>query len=249
MGSVEVFPRAGKGATAANAWRARGVPGSGVLRVREACLADYAAIRALQRTVAAHVPACTLRHYESRIHAFPAGQLVAVCDGQVVGAAFNVQLSWAGQPLDHSWRDITGDGFFSTHAPEGETLYAAELFTDTGRHGYSAARFLNQARRRLCRRLDLRRIVTGARLAGYADVAHVLSPELYVMSVIWGDIGDAELRFHMGQGFQYCGVLRGYRPEDEASCGNAALMAWLDPLHAPPGPPAFEKSERPRKCA
>jgi hypothetical protein len=167
----------------------------------------------------------------------------------VVGAAFNVRLRWDGAPLDHSWRDITGDGFFSTHEAAGETLYAAELFADTTRHGFSASRILHQARRRLCRRLDLRRIVTAARLTGYAEVAHVMSPELYVMSVIWGDIGDAELRFHMAQGFQYCGILHGYRPEDEGSGGHAALMAWLDPLHAPPGPPAFEKSERPRKCA
>ena len=248
MGSVEVFPRAGNTRTNANAWRASAVPGSGVLRVREASLADYAAIRALHRSLGAHVPPCTLRHYESRLHAFPAGQMVALCDGQVAGVAYNVRLHWDGNPLEHSWRDITGDGFFSTHDAAGETLYAAELFADTRRHGFSIERVLNQARRRLCRRLDMRRIVTAARLAGYGELADMLSPELYVMRVIWGDIPDATLRFHMAQGFQYCGILRNHRPEDVASGGHAALLAWLNPLYAPPGPPAIE-SERARKCA
>ena len=74
-------------------------------------------------------------------------------------------------------------------------------------------------------------------------------PQDYLDAVVEKQLRDPVINFQIAQGFQYCGILRGYRPEDEASCGHAALMAWLDPLHAPPGPPACEKSERPRKCA
>jgi hypothetical protein len=53
----------------------------------------------------------------------------------------------------------------------------------------------------------------------------------------------------MAQGFQYCGIIRDYLPEDVESCGNAALMVWLNPLYSPAEPPANVAKERPRKCA
>jgi GNAT superfamily N-acetyltransferase len=249
MGSIEAFPRPARVRTLADAWRVAPIPGSGVVRARPARLEDFAAIRALQRLAAPHAAPCSLRQLESRLLAFPEGQMVAVCDGQVVGAASNLVVPWDDRGIDHTWRGVTADGYFTTHDPRAQTLYGAELFVDSSRRGFSAGRTLHQARRRLCRRLNLRRIIATARLPGFAAVREVLTPELYVMRVIWGDIPDAAMRFQMAQGFQYCGILRGYLPEDHDSCGYAALMAWLNPLHAPPGPPAFENSERPRKCA
>jgi hypothetical protein len=38
-------------------------------------------------------------------------------------------------------------------------------------------------------------------------------------------------------------------PEDGESAGHAALLAWLNPLHAPPQPPASIVSERRRRAA
>jgi GNAT superfamily N-acetyltransferase len=175
--------------------------------------------------------------------------MVAVCDGQVVGAASSLVVQWDDYGVDHTWRSITGDGYFTTHDPRGRTLYGADITVDASRRGFSVGRALLQSRRRLCRRLNLRRIIATARLPGYAAARETMSPELYAMRVIWGDIPDASMRFQMAQGFQYCGILRAYQPEDAESCGYAALLAWLNPLHTPSGPPAFEESERPRKCA
>ena len=104
-------------------------------------------------------------------------------------------------------------------------------------------------RRRACRKLNLRRLVTTERLAGYADVDPSITPGRYAMKIVWGDADDAAIRLRMTMGFQFCGVLPGFQPEDRASMGNAALFAWLNPLYAPPGPPAFEQSERARRCA
>jgi len=46
-------------------------------------------------------------------------------------------------------------------------------------------------------------------------------------------------------------MARGYavRPQIVTYLGVAALLAWLNPLYAPPGPPAFEQAQRQRKCA
>lgn len=248
MGSVEAFPRR-RGSTVAEAWRASPLPGGGAIKVRGTRLADYAAVRALQRHASPYLAPWGLKQLESQLAAFPQGQMVAVCDGQVVGTAASLVVQWDDYGLDHTWKSITGDGYFTTHDSRGRTLYGADITVDESRRGFGIARALFQARRRLCRRLNLRRIIATARLPGYAAAREAMSPDLYAMRVIWGDIADASMRFQMAQGFQYCGILRGYQPEDEESCGYAALLAWLNPLYAPPGPPAFEEAERQRKCA
>ena len=250
MGSIiEVFPGKRGAATLADVWRASPVPGAGALRVRGARFEDFAAMRALQRACAPHVPPWTLRQFESRMHAFPEGQLVAVTDGQVIGAAASLVVQWDEYAADRSWKSITGDGLFTTHDPAGRTLYSEDLVADASRRGFGIARALLQAQRRLARRLNLRRIITTARLSRYASAHEPVSPELYAMRVIWGDLADPAMQFKLSQGFQYCGILHGYAPEDAASGGHAALLAWLNPLYSPPGPPAFAAPERQLRSA
>jgi GNAT superfamily N-acetyltransferase len=249
LGSIiEVFPGRRGAPTLADVWRSGPVPGAGALRVRAARLEDFAAVRALQRACDPHAVPLTLRHFESRIHAFPEGQLVAASDGLVAGAAGSLILKWDEYAADHSWKAVTGDGLFTTHDPGGRTLYAAELVVDASRRGFGIARALLQAQRRIARRLNLRRIITTARLTGYAEHAQV-SPELYAMRVIWGDLVDPALQFRMSQGFQYCGILHDYLPADEGSGGHAALLAWLNPMYSPPRPPAYMAPERQLRSA
>ena len=252
MGSIiEVFPGSrgiGKRQRVAT-WRHAALPGNGPVRVRAAKIEDYAAIRALQRLSHAGTRAWTLKQFEGHRNAFPEGQLVAVSDGEVVGAASSLVVQWDDYALEHDWKSVTGDGFFTTHDTAGRTLYSAELVMDLSRRGSGIARALYQAQRKLCRKLNLRRIIGGARLPGYGAVAAEMTPELYAQRVIWGDIEDAHLRFPMSQGFQFCGIIRDYLPEDHESVGHAALLVWLNPLFSPVEPPANAATERPRKCA
>src|SRR6185437_3533474 len=114
---------------------------------------------------------------------------------------------WEDYTVGHTWSGITGDGTFITHDPSGRTLFGSDLLTDPTRRGYGVARALQQARRRLCRRLNLRRIVAAVRLPGYRALREAMPPELYVKRVIWGEIDEPMLGFHLAQGFQYCGIL------------------------------------------
>lgn len=239
MGSIiEAFPPRRVAATIADVWRAAPLSGSGPIRVRAARLEDFAAIRALQRAESPHA-ASTLRQLEHQIHTFPEGQFVALSEDRIVGAASSLMVKWDNYAVDLTWKRITGDGQFTTHDPHGRTLYVEEIVADASRRGFGVARALLQAHRRLTRRGNLRRIITTARLSGYAAADEAMSPELYAMRVIWGDIEDPAMRFKMSQGFQYCGILHGYQPQDAESVGHAALLAWLNPLYSPPGPPAY----------
>lgn len=248
MGSIQAFPGRPGAGTLADVWRLAPVAGD-IVRVRSTRREDYAAIRAVQRESSAHVPPWSLRQLEGQVQAFPEGQLVAVSEGRVCGAAAALVVDWSEYGAQHTWREITGDGLFATHSARGDTLYCAVVATDTSRRGFGIARTLVQAQRRLCRRLNLPRVIATTRLPGYASHAQALSPEEYAMRVVWGDFEDPDLRLRLAQGFQFCGVLRGYLPEDAESGGNAALVAWINPLHAPPKPPASIASERRRKAA
>ena len=146
---------------------------------------------------------------------------------------------------DPTWRRLTGEGSFTTHDAAAQTLFCAEMLTT----GVSVARTLYRAQRRLARRLNLRRIVTAARLPRYRDVRDEMSPEVHVQRVIWGSAADAALQLNLSEGFQYCGVIRDYLPEDLDSGGHAALLVWLNPAYSPTQPPANLEALRPRKCA
>ena len=250
MGSIiEVFPAKRGAATIADVWRAAPDLGGGPVRVRATRLEDFAAIRGLQRAAQPFAAPWSLKQLEDQIHSFPDGQFVAVSDGHVIGAASSLVVDWDHYAVDHTWKGITGDGHFTTHASHGRTLYAADLVADATRRGFGIARALFQSQRRLARRRNLRRIIATTRLPGYGHAREAMSPELYAMRVIWGEIADPAMRFKMSQGFQYCGILRGYMPEDAESCGHAALLAWLNPLYSPPGPPAYMAPERQLKSA
>jgi GNAT superfamily N-acetyltransferase len=248
LGSIQLFPRK-HGATIADVWRVAPLPGVGAIKVRPARLEDFAAVRALEREARGGMPPLTLRQFESRRQAFPEGQWVAECDGAIAGVASSLIVPWDDYPAGHTWRSTTGEGTFLTHDPGGRTLFGCDLVTGGERRGHGIGRALHLARRRLCRRMNLRRIVAALALPGYREARDAMPPELYVKRAIWGEIEDPALRFHFSHGFQYCGVLRDYRPEDLESGGHAALLVWLNPLYAPPGPSAHAQTQRQRKCA
>lgn len=248
MGSIQTFPGKRPSGTLADVWRLSSVPDEGI-RVRNTKREDYAAIRAVQRDISPHVPPWSLRQLEAQVQAFPEGQFIAFSEGRICGAAATLVVDWDRYVEGHTWRDVTGDGMFATHEPRGNALYCATLVTDATRHGFGIARTLLHAQRRLCRKLNLPRVIGACRLPHYAEHADSLSPEGFATRVVWGDIEEPELRLRLAQGFQFCGVLRGYLPEDRESGGAAALLAWLNPLHAPPRPPASIATERRRKAA
>lgn len=245
MGSIQEFPRKPAVATLADVWRSAALQSTGSVEVRPMRLEDYAAVRALHRQAEPWHEPPTLRQVERRRQAFAEGQLVAVCDGRVAGTFASLVVPW--DPDARATQgSLTGDGYFTTHDAEAGTLYAAQMLVETGKRNVAVARALFQAGRRLCRRMNLRRVTTTTRLEGCGEGT---TPERYAMRVVWGDVADAAMRLRMSLGFGYCGILHGFMPEDTASGGHAALFAWLNPTYAPPRPPAFVQSVRPRKCA
>ncbi len=203
---------------------------------------DIPALVDLQRRIYPEIEPWPASRVEQQLEVFPEGQFVAVIDGRIVGCASSIIVRWDDWLTAHTWADITADGTFDTHTPEGLTLYGAEVFVDPAIRGRRVGHLLYNARRRLCRRLNLKRIIACGRLPGYHRYADRIDVETYAMKVVWGDLKDPVLNFQLREGFDFCGVIRGYLPEDAESCGHASLIVWLNtsyrPLRRPDPPPA-----------
>ena len=201
--------------------------------IRNLAAADIAAAIDLQHRVYKTVPAFRAEQFKSLLDHFPRGQFVAEMDGQLVGLAVSLVISWDDYSLHHTWAEVTNNGLFDTHDMGGRTLYGAEVCVDPDSRGQGVGHLLYEARRQLCRAMNLKRIIAGGRLPGYLEHAAHMSPEEYARRVIWGDFHDPVLGFQLGEGFDYCGILHGYLHTDPDSIGNAALIVWLNPDYDP----------------
>jgi predicted amidohydrolase len=87
-------------------------------------------------------------------------------------------------------------------------------------------RRLYDARKELCRSLNLRAIVAGGRIPGYHEHAERLAPRQYVELVRRRKLHDPILSFQLANDFRVHRILRGYLEDDTESCGYATLIEW-----------------------
>jgi ribosomal protein S18 acetylase RimI-like enzyme len=204
--------------------------------VRQTRREDVRALIELQKRTYTTIAPWSEAKFNHQLEVFPQGQVVAELNGRLVGASSSLIVLWDAWPVEHSWTEITGAGTFDTHDPQGRTLYGAEVFVDSRLRGMGVGRELYRARRRICRALNLKRIIACGRLPGYAKYAEAMDVDLYCKKVLWGDLTDTVLSFQLREGFRFCGVVPGYLPEDRESRGYASLIVWLNPKHDPGQP-------------
>lgn len=200
--------------------------------VRHTCTTDILPLIDLQRRTYPEIPPWREDRLQHQLEVFPQGQIVAELDGKLVGAASSFVVLWDEWEVGHTWSEITARGSFDTHNPEGRTLYGAEVFVHPFLRGSGIGHELYRARRRICRAMNLKRIICCGRLPGYHRYADQMTAERYAQKVVWGDISDPVLSFQLRQEFRFCGTVSGYIPEDRESCGYASLIVWLNPRYS-----------------
>ncbi|MGJ8649076.1 MAG: GNAT family N-acetyltransferase [Opitutaceae bacterium] len=173
------------------------------------------------------------RQLQNHLRLFPTGQLVAIVDEHIVGAVASLIVQSSRDPYRaHTYGGITDGGYFHNHDPHGDTLYGADVYVDPDCQGRGIGAALYEARRRLCKQLNLRRILAGGRISGYAAHENDYTPEAYIQKVKDGDIHDNVLSFQLKQGFLVRGILRNYIV-DPMSHNLASLIEWLNPEYVP----------------
>ena len=175
----------------------------------------------------------TKAHLIAHQKVFPEGQIVAELNGKLVGAVVSLIVDFGDNPYrPHTYAGITDGGYFNNHDPRGDTLYGADVYVDPECRGAGIGGSLYEERRKLCKRLNLRRILAGGRIVGYEAVADEMTPDAYIKAVELGEIQDQVLSFQLREGFVVRGILKHYI-RDPKSKNNATLIECLNPDYTP----------------
>jgi ribosomal protein S18 acetylase RimI-like enzyme len=171
-------------------------PSTANIRVRRARIEDVAAIYECQAAAYVSTPPaglCDERHLTLQIEAFREGQFVALDGKRIVGYAMSLIALLDDDSPWYSYAEITGNGTFSTHDPAGDTLYGADIAVHPDYRGQGIAGKLYEARMGVLDRFNLRRMVAGGRIPGYAPHAGVMAAVDYVERVVRGEMRDPAL--------------------------------------------------------
>ncbi len=215
----------------------RSPPNGSEISIRLAHEADFDVLIALNKvcfpTMVEQNVVWNLGQLSNHLRLFPEGQLVAEYEGRIVGAISSLIVHMGTDPYrPHTYAGITDGGFFHNHDPQGDTLYGADVYVHPDMRSQGVGHALYVARRDLCRRLNLRRILAGGRLFDYHDHSARMTPEQYVHAVEVGELRDLVLGFQLREGFVVRGILRNYI-RDPLSHNCATLIEWQNPDHRP----------------
>ena len=170
--------------------------------------------------------AWTREQFSTLLSLFPEGQICIEDKGTVVAAALTLIIDEAALDRNHSYEDIVSDGRFEKHDPDGDFLYGIDLFVHAEYRGMRLGRRLYDARKTLCEQLNLKGIIVGGRIPGYAKYHVELSPGEYLRKVQDREIVDPVLTFQLSNDFHPKRVLRDYIPEDNRSRACAVYLVW-----------------------
>jgi predicted amidohydrolase/GNAT superfamily N-acetyltransferase len=166
------------------------------------------------------------KKFLAMLKTFREGQICIDDNGRVAAAAFAVIVDYEKFGDNHTYDEITGNAYLTTHDPNGDVLYGVDVFVDPDYRDMRLGRRLYEARKELCRSLNLRAIVAGGRIPAYKQHADTLSPQAYIEAVKRKELYDPILTFQLNNDFDVKRVLPGYLPEDKESRGYATLLEW-----------------------
>ena len=172
------------------------------LNLRHLTLDDFADIKKLMDAVYPGLGgAWPEKKFQSQLKVFQDGQICIEDHGVVVAAAFSVIVDYDKFGDQHTYDQITGDAYLTTHDPLGDVLYGVDVFVSPDYHGMRLGRRLYEARKELCQNLNLKAIVAGGRIPNYQNHADKLTPQAYIEQVKRKELYDPILTFQLSNEF------------------------------------------------
>jgi len=201
------------------------------LEVRQAQPSDINEIAALASKVYADFAPYSVSALRGQVNNYPKGCFVALLDGQLIGYCASIRINEDLALGQHTWDEITGNGYGSRHNRNGDWLYGYELFVSPDVRGTRIGRRLYEERRKLAERLELKGIAFAGRIPNLQKSwRKVKSAQDYLDQVIAGKLHDPVLRFQLANGFEPIGLLENYLPGDKKSRGYAVHLVWRNPF-------------------
>lgn len=149
-------------------------------------------------------------HYRKHIELFPEGQFVALAEDKVVGMTSTIRLDFDFEHIDHTFADVIQGGWLTSHEPQGEWLYGADIGTHPEYRGRGIARGLYAARHETVKVLGLRGQVTVGMLSGYGALKDQMTASQYYQELLRGERTDPTISAQMKIGFEPRGLVPGY---------------------------------------
>jgi len=218
------------------------------IRLRKLAKEDYDAVVNLQKKCFPEMKTWTREQFDSLVTIFPEGQLCIVLNKNIIASCCSLIVDFDEYHETHTWRDITGQGYATTHDPHGDTLYGIEIMVDPEFRGHKLSRRLYNQRKKLARKLNLKRIILGGRIPAYHKYAAKMSARRYVEKVLDKIIYDPVLTAQLANGFVLKRLIADYLPSDEESKGYATFLEWIN-MDYMPGPAVELAPSYVRVCA
>ena len=194
--------------------------------VRPLQTADFEAVAELQSKCFPGMTGWSRDQFLSQLATFPEGQIGVEVDGRLVASSSSLVVDYDPHLEWHNWEAVADGGLIRNHHRQGDTLYGIEIMVDPEFRGMRLARRLYDARKELCRELNLQRIIIGGRIPGYASQANAMSARAYIENVMNKAVFDPVLTVQLANGFTLQGLIPNYLPGDDASRGYATFLEW-----------------------
>ena len=187
-------------------------------------------LEALQRIVFPDLAEEELLHaeqYKKHVEIFPEGQFVALHHDKVVGATSTIRYHFdINNQEHHTFFEIMGGGWFTTHHPNGEWLYGMDVSVHPAYRNKGIAKALYRARQDTVKQFGLKGQVTVGMLNGYSKVKDEMSIEAYYEKVKNEELFDPTVSVQQKIGFEIVGLMKDYL--NDPTCGNAGAVIILD---------------------
>ncbi|QAV26845.1 GNAT family N-acetyltransferase [Neobacillus thermocopriae] len=165
----------------------------------------------------------------NHITLFPEGTLCVEVDGEVVGSMTGLIVNFHPSDADHTWEEITDNGYIRNHNRNGNTLYVVDIGVRPAYRKLGLGKWLMQSMYEVVVHQKLERLLGGSRMPGYHRYANEMTAEQYVDAVMTGKIKDPVITFLLRCGRTPVKVVANYL-EDAQSCNYALLMEWRNPF-------------------
>lgn len=203
---------------------------------------DFTEIIQLQKVCFPNMDPWKPEHLKSHLNIFPEGQFVVEYDGKIIGSCSSLIINFDEYDDQHTWDEITANGYITNHDPEGYNLYGIEIMVHPDYRSMKIGRRLYEARKDVARKYNLKSIIIGGRIPNYYKYAKQMSPRQYVEEVLLHNVYDPVLTFQIMNGFTLKRINHNYLQDDKASMKYATLMEWNNIDYQPKSKRQFKTS-------
>lgn len=113
-----------------------------------------------------------IEKFKARIARFPRGAIGIFENGKLAGVSTSMRINFNPETVDgyhKTWDEITGNGYITTHEPDGNTLYVVSVGVESRAQGKGYGQRLVAKQLELAKTLECKYLMLGARLPKFRE--------------------------------------------------------------------------------